>query len=55
MPRHLADHLAKGHHVPGILIIDLEAKMGVVLDDLILIAGATYEGEFFDRIAYVPL
>ena len=26
MPRHLADHLAQGHHVPGILILNAKLR-----------------------------
>ena len=55
MPRHLADHLAEGCHLPGIFTINLDAPMGVVLEDLILIAGASQEDEYLDRIVYVPL
>ncbi|MBM3236106.1 hypothetical protein FJZ31_07380 [Candidatus Poribacteria bacterium] len=55
MPTHLADHLSNGRHVPGILIIDLEARMGLVLEDLILSVKAARESEFMDCIAYVPL
>ncbi len=55
MPAHLADHLATGRHVPGILIVDLGAPIRSVLDDLILIALASYEDEFLDCIGYVPL
>ena len=55
MPRHLADHLAEGGHVQGIFTIDLNKPMGVALEELILIAVASYEGEFADRIVYVPL
>ena len=55
MPRHLADHLAAGRHVPGILILNLDAPIGLALDDLILIATASQPQEFLDRIAYVPL
>jgi hypothetical protein len=55
MPAHLADHLTAGQHVPGILILDLGAPISLALDDLILIALASYENEFLDRIAYIPL
>lgn len=55
MPTHLSDHLATGRHVPGILIVDLGAPIGSVLDDLILIALASYENEFLNCVAYVPL
>jgi hypothetical protein len=55
MPGHLAAHLAAGHHVPGIITIDLNAPMGVVLEDLRIIAGASREDEHRDQILYVPL
>jgi hypothetical protein len=55
MPVHLANHIASGRHVPGILIIDLGAPIGVMLDDLILVASAAYENEFLDSIGYIPL
>ncbi len=54
MPRHLADHLAEGRSIPGIITIDLNAPMRVVLEDLILIAGASREDEFLNRIVYIP-
>jgi len=55
MPVHLADHLAAGHHVPGILVLRPRASRGVLLDDLVLIAIAAGEDEYRDRIVYVPL
>ena len=54
MPRHLADHLAEGRSIPGIVTIDLNASMRTVLEDLILIAGASREDEFLNRIVYTP-
>ena len=55
MPRHLADHLAEGRSIPSVITIDLNAPMRVVLEDLILIAGASREDEFLNRIVYIPL
>ena len=55
MLQHLADHLAAGHHVPGILTVNLKASMGLIIEELILIASASHEDEFRDRIVYVPL
>lgn len=55
MPRHLADHLAEGHSIPGIVTVDLNAPMRVILEDLILIAGASRQDEFLNRIVYIPL
>ena len=55
MPQHLVDHLAAGCHVPGIIMINSGVPMGTILDDLILIAGASHEDEFRDHIIYIPL
>ena len=33
MPSHLADHLAAGHHVPGIFLIKRDHSLGEVIDD----------------------
>jgi hypothetical protein len=55
MPQHLADHLAKGMHVPGILVISLEASIGQMLTELALIAGAAHEDEYQDMILYLPI
>ena len=55
IPKHLSDHLAAGHHVPGIIMINSSVPMGTILDDLILIAAASHEDEYNDRIVYVPL
>ena len=54
IPKHLFDHLAAGHHVPGIIMINSSVPTRTTLDDLILIAGASHEGEFRDRIIYIP-
>ena len=55
IPKHFYDHLAAGHHVPGIILINSGVPMGTILDDLILIAGASDEDEYIDQIIYIPL
>ena len=55
MPQHLSDHLAAGHHVPSIFTINLEAPMGLIIDQLLLIVGASDEDEYIDQITYIPL
>ena len=55
IPQHLSDHLAAGHHVPSIFTINLEAPMGLIIDQLLLIAGASDEDEYIDQITYIPL
>lgn len=55
MPVHLQAHLAQGRHVPG--IVQLPRRMGIhtIVDDLLLLWGASLPGEFQDQIVYLPL
>jgi predicted nuclease of predicted toxin-antitoxin system len=55
MPRHLADHLANGGHVPGIFVLDPEMSMGETIEELILISEASFTDEYRDRIIYLPI
>ena len=55
MPRHLADHLSLGRHMPGILVVNLAMTMGQMIDELVLIAGASADEEYGDLIIYLPL
>ena len=55
MPQHLSDHLAAGHHVPGIFTINRKVSMGLIIDQLLLIVGASDEDEYIDQITYIPL
>lgn len=43
MPVHLADHIALGHHVPGIFILNPNLSIGENLEELILAALASSE------------
>ena len=54
MPQHLSDHIAAGHHVPGIFTINRRVSMGLIIEQLILIVGASDEDEYIDRITYIP-
>lgn len=55
MPVHLEKHLAANRHVPGILVLRRKATIGQVINDLVLIAVASNEDEYRDRIDYLPL
>ncbi len=54
MPQHLSDHLSAGHHVPGIFTINLAVPMGKIIEELLLIVGASDEDEYIDEIKYLP-
>ena len=55
MPGHLTDHLAIGRHIPGILILNEYIGIGQILEELLLIAEASFEDEYQDRIVHLPL
>ncbi len=55
MPRHLADHLAAGRRVPGIVMLDEDLGIGGNIDELLLVAGASHSDELRDRITYLPI
>jgi hypothetical protein len=55
MPVHLADHLATGHHVPGIFILNPKFSVGQNLDELLLIAEASFEDDYQDQIIHLPI
>jgi hypothetical protein len=55
MPRHLADFVARGRHVPGIFQVDPMIDVAELIDELVLIAGAALENEYQDQIRYLPI
>lgn len=54
LPRHLADHLAAGHHSPGIFTIRRTATIFKLVSFLELAAYASEAHEWRDRIEYIP-
>jgi hypothetical protein len=55
IPVHLQEHLARGHHVPGIVQLPKRMSIRLILEDLLLIYGASEPDEFKDQILYLPL
>jgi hypothetical protein len=55
MPGHLADHVAAGRHIPGILHLSPAMTIHEVAEELALIAGAGLPSEFQDQIRYLPI
>ena len=41
--------------MPGVFEVDVNAPIGVVIEDLELLAACSFENEWNDRIGYVPL
>ena len=55
MPDHLRDHLAAGHHFPGMFALNPNMSLGETIAELALVAGAAYPDEYVDQISYLPL
>lgn len=55
MPRHLADHIAQGRNIPGIFILKDKLTIGQTVDELIVIAEASFDNEYQNQIVHLPL
>ncbi len=55
MPPHLRDHLAAGHHFPGMFTLNAKMSLGETIEALALIWGAAGPQEYADQINYLPL
>jgi Domain of unknown function (DUF5615) len=54
MPVHLADHLAAGNHLPGIISVRQHLTIPEIIAELDLIEGAGRPEDFADTITFVP-
>ena len=55
MPGHLQEHLNGGRHVPGIFVTPYPLHLGFVIEELLLLWGASLPDEYLDRIVYLPV
>ncbi|NMG08516.1 DUF5615 family PIN-like protein [Brasilonema sp. UFV-L1] len=55
MPVHLVEHINQGRHIPGIFILNDKLTIEQNIDELILIAEASFDGEYQDQIVHLPL
>ena len=54
IPTHLAAHLAGGHRSPGVFMLRPMWSVRAVVELLVLVAYASEEHEWQDRVVYVP-
>ena len=54
IPVHLREHLQKGRHIPGILLLRPRASYKQIIDTLELICLASVPEDFQDQIRYIP-
>jgi Domain of unknown function (DUF5615) len=55
MPRHVRDIINAGLSIPGVIIVDDLASMGVCINDLLVIAECSEPEEWRDVVFYVPI
>ena len=53
IPKHLADHLQHGRHIPGVFIIRRGARVVTLCEYLVAVAYASEPQEWSDRIIYI--
>lgn len=54
MPAHLADHLASGHHSPGVFLCRSQSTLPQIVDFLVAVAYASEPDEWRDRLVFIP-
>jgi hypothetical protein len=55
IPAYIKKHLESGGHLPGILLIKRNTRLGVVIEQLYLLWKVSDAGEFQDQVLYIPL
>jgi hypothetical protein len=55
MTRFAYERIAASKSMPGLIEVVVGAQVGVVIDDLLLLAEASDEGEWEGQILYLPL
>jgi hypothetical protein len=55
MPKHLADRVSAGKHVPGIFLVTAALSVSRLALNLSLIDGASFADEYQDQIIDLPL
>ena len=55
MPGHLAEHLRRGGHVPGIFMLNPKLSLGETIETLLDAALLSLPGEYRDQLRHLPL
>lgn len=55
IPLAFGDHLTAGRCSAGVFLIGRDAPLPRILDDLVLLIGATEAEEWIDRLVFLPL
>ena len=55
LAKHAFDRVAAGHPMPGVFEVRSVAPIGQAIDDLILLAECSTEGEWEGQVRFLPL
>jgi hypothetical protein len=55
MTKYAYERVRNQQPMPGVIEVNKNAPMQLVIDDLLILAGASLEGEWENRVGYVPL
>jgi hypothetical protein len=55
IPGHLVEHLTSGRHIPGAFQVPVDWSYDQIYTELLLIAGASFPGEYADRLVHFPV
>ena len=55
LTKHAFERVAVGRPMPGVFEVRSTAALGQVIDDLILLAECSHEGEWEGQVRYLPL
>ncbi len=54
VPDFVLEHLRRGRHTWGVVVVGIHASLGHILDDLELILEASDDTEWVDVLSYIP-
>jgi hypothetical protein len=55
LAKHAFDRIAAGQPMPGLFEVRSDAPVGQAIDDLILLAECSFEGEWEGQVRFLPL
>ena len=55
LTKHAYDRVAEGRPMPGVFEVVSGASVGSAIDDLLLLAECSHEGEWEGQVRYLPL
>lgn len=55
IPRAAHKRVGAGQAMPGVIVIRFDMSIGQAIEELLILAGASMEGELNDKVIYLPL